>query len=114
MKKQEIKVKSIRLNQHSLMPKAGENYAEIIWIGDVHLGSPQCDKPRFQAMIDFCVKNKVYVMLMGDLIEMATKDSVGAGVYEQESIGQNQYEEMLKILTPLAEKKLILGIHNGN
>ena len=51
---------------------------------------------------------------MGDLIEMGTKDSVGAGVYEQEYPGQSQYEQMISLLKPLADKNLILGLHTGN
>jgi hypothetical protein len=51
---------------------------------------------------------------MGDLIEMATRDSIGAGVYEQEFEGQTQYEQMLNMLRPLADKKLIIGILEGN
>jgi len=114
MKKDKIVGRPIRLNQQTLIPKNGEDYAEVIFIGDCHYGSPQFDKPRFLAMIDFCVKNKVYVFLMGDLIEMATRDSVGAGIYEQEYIGQNQYEQMIEWLKPLADLKLILGTLNGN
>lgn len=103
----------IRLNQQTLIPKK-VGYAEVIFIGDCHYGSPQFDKPRFLRMIDYCLKNKIYVFLMGDLIEMATRDSVGAGIYEQEYIGQSQYEQMLDLLKPLADKKLILGFLNGN
>jgi hypothetical protein len=51
---------------------------------------------------------------MGDLLEMATRDSVGAGVYEQETIGQSQYEQMVEWLRPLADDKLILGMLTGN
>jgi hypothetical protein len=51
---------------------------------------------------------------MGDLIEMATRDSIGAGVYEQESIGQTQYEEIVEILRPLTDAKLLLGTLRGN
>lgn len=45
---------------------------------------------------------------------MATRDSVGAGVYEQTEHGQSQYEIMVGWLKPLADKKLILGSLNGN
>lgn len=114
MKSDKIIGRPIRLNQHTLIPKNGEDYAEVIWIGDCHAGSPQFDKIRFLNMIDFCFQNSVYVFLMGDLIEMATRDSVGAGVYEQEYIGQSQYEKMIDWLKPLSDKKLILGIHSGN
>jgi predicted phosphodiesterase len=109
-----VLVKQIRLNQHVLIPKKGQDYAEVIFVGDIHLGSPQCDLPRFQKMLDYCLENLIYIFLMGDLIEMATRDSVGAGIYEQEFPGQSQYEQMITLLKPLAEKKLVLGIHTGN
>lgn len=114
MKKDTIVGRPIRLNQQTLVPKKGQEYAEVVFLGDCHFGSPQFDRPRFLAMIDYCLKNKIYVFLMGDLIEMATRDSVGAGVYEQEYIGQSQYEQMIDFLRPLAKHKLILGSHNGN
>jgi UDP-2,3-diacylglucosamine pyrophosphatase LpxH len=104
----------IRCNQRILNVKSGKQYAELLLLGDVHWGSPQCDTKRFLAQLDYCLKNGIYVHLMGDLIEMATKSSVGAGVYEQESIGQSQFEQMEKFLTPLAKKGLLTGLHNGN
>lgn len=104
----------IRLNQKVLVPHRNEDYAEVIFLGDVHYGSPQFDKKRFLAMLDYCDKHNVYVFLMGDLIELATRHSVGAGVYEQEKVGDDQHSQMVEWLTPLAEKKLILGSHQGN
>ena len=104
----------IRCNKRRIEVKRGKNYAEVMFLGDVHLGSPQCDIKRFQDMIDYAYHNSVYVHLMGDLIEMATRTSVGAGVYEQESVGETQFEDMVKRLKPLAAKKLILGTHRGN
>jgi len=104
----------IRLNKQILSVKKGKNYAEVCFIGDCHYGSPQCDTQRFRDMLDYCMHKGVYVMLMGDLLEMATRDSIGAGVYEQESVGQTQYEEMVEILSPLAKAKLILGSLRGN
>ena len=104
----------IRCNKVRLKVKPGKDYADLLLIGDVHLGSPQFDKPRFLAQLDYCLKNGVYVHLMGDLIEMATRHSIGAGVYEQEMIGQSQYEQMVEWLQPLAKKGLITGLHNGN
>ena len=114
MKKDTIVGRPIRLNQQTLVPKKGQNYAEVIFIGDVHYGSPQCDIPRFLKMLTYCLKNSIYVFLMGDLLELATRNSVGAGVYEQEFIGQNQYEQMIEWLMPLADRKLIIGSLNGN
>ena len=103
----------IRLNRQTIKPNR-EHYAEVIFLGDVHLGSPQCDVPRFERMVEYCVQNNVHVVLMGDLLESATRNSVGAGVYEQTSPVGKQHELMLSYLRPLADKKLILGSHQGN
>ena len=48
------------------------------------------------------------------LLETGTKNSVGAGVYEQECSVQTQHEQMVEWLRPLAEQQLILGSHIGN
>lgn len=104
----------IRLNQKTLKLDKGKQYASVVFIGDVHCGSPQFDQKKFLDILDYCYKNNLYVLLMGDLVEIGTKDSVGAGVYEQEYPGQSQYEKMVEWLYPLAQKKLILGLHHGN
>lgn len=106
--------RQIRLNKVRLNIKKGMEYAELMFIGDAHFGSPQFDKPRFLAMLDYCLKNKLYIILMGDLLETATKASVGAGVYEQEDSTQDQYEQMCDWLKPLADLGLIIGAHIGN
>lgn len=104
----------IKLNEQLLNQQTSKEYAEVIFLGDAHYGSPQFDEPRFRRMVQYCVDNDVYALLMGDLIEMATRHSVGAGVYEQAFPGQSQYEQMVEWLRPLADKKLILGSLQGN
>jgi len=100
----------VKLNRKILIPR--KDYAEVVFIGDVHYGSPQCNVQKFLDMVKYCVDKKVSVMLMGDLIEMATRYSVGAGVYEQEFPGQSQVEWIIEKLKPLGN--LILGSHTGN
>ena len=112
--KDKIVGRPIKLNRQTLQVKRGKDYAEVIFLGDVHYGSPQCDVERFKRMVDYCVKSNTPVLLMGDLIELATRHSVGSGVYEQEFPGQTQYEQMVEWLRPLANKKLILGSLAGN
>lgn len=109
-----IQGRPIRLNYRVLVPRRGKNYVEVMFIGDSHLGSPQFDQERFLANIKYCLDNSVYVFLMGDMIELATRHSVGAGVYEQTKVGECQHEQMVKWLTPLADTKLIIGCHEGN
>jgi hypothetical protein len=104
----------IRLNKVELSVPRGSEYAEVVFLGDVHAGSPQFDQPRFLAMVDYCAKNDIHVILMGDMLETATRNSVGAGVYEQDENPDSQFEQMIEWLQPLADKKLILGAHMGN
>jgi predicted phosphodiesterase len=99
------------VNQQTL---AGKEFADVLFLGDIHYGSPQCDIKRLQVNIDWCLKNRVYVFLMGDLIECATRESVGAGVYEQEFPAQQQTEEIIDYLQPLADAGLIIGSLEGN
>lgn len=110
----EKNTKPIRLNRVTLTPRRGKNYAELLFIGDVHYGSPQCDVKRFKDMLAYALSKRIHVLLMGDLIELATRHSIGAGVYEQENIGQSQYEDMVEMLKPLAKAGLIIGTHAGN
>ena len=106
--------RQIRMNKVKLDLKRGEDYAELMFIGDAHFGSPQFDKPRFLAMLDYCLENELYVILMGDLLETATRYSVGAGVYEQTDSSDDQFQTMCDWLKPLADKGLIIGSHTGN
>jgi hypothetical protein len=101
----------IRLNRQTLEVN-NEGYAEVVFLGDTHYGSPQCSKKKLLSTLDYCRTNHIYIFLMGDLIEMSTRDSIGSGVYEQESIGQSQYDDMVDMLQPVAG--LILGFLRGN
>lgn len=103
----------IRLNQQ-ILSLNNEGFVEVVFLGDVHYGSPQCDLKRFTGWIDYCVKNNIYVYLMGDLIEVGTKTSVGAGVYEQKLNPDEQVDDIIEMLRPLGDKKLIIGNHLGN
>ena len=67
MKKRDALIgRGIRLNRKKLEVAKEKDYAEVVFLGDVHWGSRQCDKNRFLRMVEHCVKNDVYVMLMGD------------------------------------------------
>lgn len=103
----------IRLNKVRLQPNK-DGIAEILFWGDVHLGHPNCEIERAKAMLNYALKNHVYVLLQGDLIEASTRDSVGDGVYHQHINPQEQVDEMIEILRPLADAGLIIGLHSGN
>jgi UDP-2,3-diacylglucosamine pyrophosphatase LpxH len=105
--------KPIRCNKQILTP-GKKGYASIVFWGDVHLGHPKANVERAKAMLDYCLKNHIYVIGMGDYLECGTRVSIGDSVYQQDLNPQEQMEEMLEILRPLADAKLLLGLHEGN
>lgn len=111
--KDRILGRPIKCNRQTLQVNP-KGYSEVIFIGDLHYGSPQSNVKKFLRMLDYCLKKKVYLVLMGDILETATKTSVAAGWAEQEYVLQKQYEDVVGFLTPLAEKGLILGYVQGN
>lgn len=88
--------------------------ATICFMGDMHIGSKFFNRKKLKQEIDYCVKNKIPVLLLGDQLECATRDSIGAGIYEQEEIIEKQIESFYSLMEPLRKKKLLLGIHKGN
>lgn len=105
--------KEIRCNKQVLIP--GKNgYASIVFWGDVHLGHPKCNLKKAKDMLDYCLKHHIYIIGMGDMLECGTRISIGDSVYEQKLNPQEQMEEMLDILRPMAKAGLILGLHEGN
>jgi len=103
----------IKLNLRHLETNS-KGYAEFLPLGDVHLGSSGCFVDKVQANIQYCLAKHVYVATMGDLLEMGTKGSVGAGVYEQIMQPQEQIDAMIEMLRPLADAGLLLGMLDGN
>jgi len=112
--KDKLRGRAIRLNRQKLITKKGKNYAELLFWGDVHYGYPTCDIEKAIAMLDYALKKRIHVILMGDLLEAGLKDSIGDSVYRQKLNPQEQLENMVKILKPLAKAGLIIGMHEGN
>lgn len=82
-------------------------------LGDWHLGSEHCDIKLINKQINEIKNDKTArIILMGDLAETATKESVGAGVYEQE---QNAQQQMMRVKNLLYDvRHLIDGVVTGN
>ena len=112
--KDKIPGRPIRLNRVSLQVKPNKEYAELIFWGDVHLGYPSCNIEKAKAMIEYALDNKVYVIGMGDYVDAGLRDSVGDSVYRQKLNPQKQMEAMEKILKPLANEGLLIGLLSGN
>ena len=103
----------IRIIRHKLEVLKGKDYAEVMFFGDVHYGANNCDIEKAKRSLDYCLKNGIYVYTMGDLLEAATRYSVGSGVYEQIT-PQAQLEDMIEMLRPVANAGLLLNIMRGN
>ena len=79
----------------------------LIPVGDVHLGSPTCNVDKFEKTIAFIQRTDCVVILMGDLMEAASKHSIGAGWVEQVGNPQAQLDVLYDVLFPIREKILI-------
>jgi len=106
-------IKRTQLIIERLIPNKGDR-VQIMPIGDAHLGAKTYKGDLLKELIQFCVKKKIYVIGMGDMIEFATKYSIGAGIYEQQLNPQRQVETIIKLFEPLQEAGLLLGMLTGN
>lgn len=91
---------SQKVKHFILSPQKDKDYAELMFWGDVHLGHPKCLWKKALLNLDYALAHKVYVLLMGDLVD---------------SQGQiDKIQQMVESLKPLAKEKLLLGLHTGN
>jgi hypothetical protein len=91
-----------------LITELPESFDEIVIfpIGDLHIGSPHFDRKILEKQLEEVESfgSRARIILMGDLAEVATKTSVGAGVYEQDQTGQQQMMTAKSILYPFKDK----------
>lgn len=86
----------------------------VMAIGDLHIGSPFFSFGTLRNALDFVEehRDRCRIIIMGDVIEAATKTSVGAGVYEQIMTPPEQINKAVEIFKPYAD--LIDGVIVGN
>ncbi len=92
------------------------NYAERVHlypIGDGHVGDNNCDLKSLQATVD-AINNDPYgiALLMGDMLNCATKTSPGKAVFDQCMDTTAQMKLLKKIISPIANKTV--GALPGN
>ena len=107
-------VPQIRMHREKLEVRKGKDYAEVLFMGDLHHGHPQSWTERFTEFLDYAIQHQIYVIFMGDLLESGLTTSVGDSVYQQTLNPQAQYESVMELLKPVCEKKICLGFHMGN
>lgn len=83
-------------------------------IGDLHIGSPHFDQKELDKQLRFIDEHRerCRIIIMGDIAETALKDSVGAGVYEQDEMVQQQIYKAKNIFWDYRD--LIDGVVTGN
>jgi len=96
----------------SIEYRCSEDEMKLIPLGDVHLGAPTCNIQKFLDTVTYIKKSGSRVILMGDLMECASKTSVGAGWVEQVNPPQTQLNVLYDILEPIKDQ--IIVVLDGN
>ena len=90
-------------------------YISILPISDIHMGAKYCDEKQFDRFVEFISSRpNIYTVLMGDLMESATRTSVGLGMYDEKYSLTEQKRVLHEKLKPLADNGKILGAVTGN
>ena len=85
---------------------------KIFPVGDVHLGSVQCNEFAWRQFVQTVADDPdAYIVLLGDLIDNGTRNSV-ASPFEQSMSPLEQKKAMSRYLEPLKDK--ILAMTTGN
>jgi len=103
--------RTLLVDQRLELDKKGR--ARVMACGDWHVGSATFDEKLLLENLKKCLDEHIYMICMGDQLEMATRVSPGAGVFSQEK-PDNQIDWVIQQLKPLQEAGLLLGIHQGN
>lgn len=84
----------------------------LIPFSDLHIGDPNFDEQKFMRYVDW-VKSveETRVILVGDIMNTATKESV-SDTYSEEFNPNQQLKYAVKLLEPIREK--IIGVTSGN
>lgn len=96
--------------------KQFESYEKIkvIPIADLHYGSVSFNEELFKKYLKYVEETpNVFVMLLGDMIENATKQSVADGVYLQFEDPQEQCLSICKMLAPI-QHKIICSVRGNH
>lgn len=87
-------------------------YIEIFPVADLHVGAPEFQESKFLQLLNYVKeKENVFLILLGDLCNNATKSSV-SNVYEETMPPQEQKKKLIEYLSPVANK--ILAMVAGN
>jgi hypothetical protein len=91
------------------------NKIYLVPLYDAHTGSKTMYKDLFERTINFIDETpNCYTVLGGDLLESATRQSIGMGVFDEDIHLSDQMRYIQRVLSPLVDKGKILGAVTGN
>ena len=94
--------------------KFDSDFIELLLIGDEHIGAKNYHSDLHKKVLESSYNDKRYIIHMGDGLETATRNSIGAGIYEQAEIIDKQVNTFQALYQPFVDEKLFLGGHPGN
>lgn len=87
---------------------------QIVPLGDLHIGSKQCDMQAVKSTInDILLTKDKYCILLGDLCDTALKNSK-TDIYDAQLSISEQLALVERLLQPLADAGKILAMVSGN
>lgn len=104
----------MRTPSHIRVVAPNQDAQDFLPLSDVHFGSPTQDYDKAIAFRDRALERGALVLCLGDMMENATRYSVGSGVYEQLIPPQQQQDMTVEYLRPLKEAGLLIGMVIGN
>lgn len=104
-----------RRQKLNIVDESNLDHLTLIAFGDNHVGSKHHDRELFLEHLEWAKKHdNVRVLFIGDNIDAGTRDSVGAAVYEQTEIIEEQIDEWCDLVLPLVKQGKVIGTHDGN
>ena len=94
--------------------KIDDDSATILLMSDEHLGANNYKQDLHERILEHAYDNNWHVLHLGDGIEAATRNSVGAGVYSQDEIIDRQIANWTALYKPFVDKGAFIGAHPGN
>ena len=86
----------------------------LVGLSDIHFGAKTARTDLAERARDWILKHDAWVWDLGDVIELATRYSVGAGVYEQTRSPDAQIDWAIEFYKPIVERELLIGMVDSN
>jgi predicted MPP superfamily phosphohydrolase len=91
-----------------------DQHIAIYPLGDMHIGSPNCDMDRVHRIIDKITEDdNLFCVLLGDQLDMALAGSK-SDVYTATQTPGKAVIQVANLLRPLAERRKILAMMDGD